>query len=87
MSDETGQEPAMMNQPHPGATATLHLHGGLTRTYTVAWVTPCGSRIALDDGTNRSSVHLFAQPGRDADGISGWFWNGFRVTFDNGELT
>lgn len=81
----------MAHGPTPGATATLHLHGGLTRTYTVAWVTPCGSRIALDGGTNRSSVYLFAQfcwpAGHDADGNAGWFWNGFRVTFDDGALT
>jgi len=77
----------MMRQPPPGATATLHLHGGLTRTYTVAWVTPCGSRIALDDGTNRNRAYLFAQPGWDADGNFGWFWDGFRVTFRNGEPT
>lgn len=74
----------MTHGPTPGGAATLHLHGGLTRTYTVAWVTPCGSRVALDDGTNRSATHLFAQPGWDADGNASWFWNGFRVTFNNG---
>lgn len=76
----------MTHGPTPGGAATLHLHGGLTRTYTVARVTPCGSRVALDDGTNRSATHLFAQPGWDADGNAGWFWNGFRVTFDDGGL-
>lgn len=69
------------NVPGPGTLATLHLHGGMKRTYTVAWATPCGSRIALDDGTNRSSVHSFAHRGHDGNGNVGYFWNGFQVTF------
>jgi hypothetical protein len=66
--------------PTAGDVATLHLHGDVTCTHTVAWATPCGSRVAIDAGP--ASVHLFADRGYDGSGNPAYFWNGFLVTFD-----